>query len=219
MGPCRLMPTGSNYTFITSVALEGRECPAIYKPKEGEAPLWDFPQGTLYKREYAAYLLSQGLRWNLVPQTVIRDGAYGVGAVQLFVTQEQGANYFTLREEYASQVQNIALFDLVANNADRKAGHCIKGADGRIWSIDHGLTFHALPKLRTVIWDFAGQAIPQELLKDLKALAQPSELMARLSEVLEPQEITALEARAQGLLASPSFPSPRSYHDLPWPWI
>ena len=223
MGPCLLTPSGSNYTFMTSLSLDGKRCRAVYKPRQGEAPLWDFPDGTLYKREYAAYVLGQALRWNFVPGTIIRDGEYGVGSVQLFIPPEPGSSYFTVRETHPGDVRRMAIFDLVANNADRKAGHCFKGVDGRIWSIDHGLTFHHAPKLRTVIWDFAQDPIPQDLLEDLEQLA--SELdrrgpdVAQLSALLASREMAGLRERIEVVLEARHFPAPSSHRDVPWPWM
>ena len=222
MGACHLLPSVSNYTFITSLCLNDKTFRVVYKPKDGEAPLWDFPGGTLYKREYAAYLLSEELGWHFVPPTVIRGGNYGVGAVQLFIPSESGSNYAALLQRYPYDFQRVAVFDLVVNNADRKAGHCLKGTDGRIWGIDHGLTFHQQPKLRTVIWDFAQQPIPPKLLDGLRDLAHrlaipSSEVVIGLSQLLSREEMTALTARVEALLADPWFPAPYSYRDLPWP--
>lgn len=223
MGPCRLTSIGSNYTFISWLVLDGRSCRVVYKPRDGEAPLWDFPDGTLYKREYAAYLLSQVLRWDFVPATVIRQGEHGVGSVQLYIPAEEGSNYFTVRQAYIREVQRIAVFDLIANNADRKGGHCFRGRDGRIWSIDHGLTFHQMPKLRTVIWDFAGDPIPDDLLVDLERLVQELESggsrVGELYELLAPVEAAALRKRVDAVLMMRRFPAPRSYRDVPWPWV
>ncbi|MEE8303163.1 MAG: SCO1664 family protein, partial [Candidatus Tectomicrobia bacterium] len=141
---CGLIPWGSNYTFLVSMDVE-EPVPllGIYKPRRGETPLWDFPEGTLYKREYASFLLSEALGWQLVPPTIIRKGPNGIGSVQLFMHhQDEDADYFALRQQHVREVQMMAVFDMIANNTDRKAGHCLRGEDGHIWGIDHGLTFH-----------------------------------------------------------------------------
>lgn len=221
---CGLIPWGSNYTFLVTIDV-GRPAPllGVYKPRRGEAPLWDFPAGTLYKREYAAFLLSEALRWQLVPPTVIREGPKGIGTVQLFIHHRQeDADYFALRDQHAREVQTIAVFDMIANNTDRKAGHCLRGEDGHIWGIDHGLTFHPHPKLRTVIWDFGEERIPAYLLQDIKRVS--SELEARrglanmLRESLMPVEIEALVERMQYVLAHPTFPCLRTRRGVPWPF-
>ena len=139
---CQLTPAGSNYTFLVQVKLGDATSLAIYKPRDGESPLWDFPRGTLYKREYAAYVLSQVLRWDFIPFTIIREGPYGIGSVQQFVEHDPRQNYYSLTEASAGQLKTIACFDLVANSTDRKPNHLILDSAGKLWSIDHGLTFH-----------------------------------------------------------------------------
>src|SRR5690606_34583588 len=147
---CELIPWGSNYTFAAAlVDQQGGRCLAVYKPRRGEAPLYDFPSGTLFLRERAAYLAARLLGWDFIPPTIIRTGPHGIGSVQLFVEAEENAHYFEFHRQRAAELQSMALFDLLVNNADRKAGHCLLGKDGRVWGIDHGLTFHHLPKLRT----------------------------------------------------------------------
>ena len=194
-----LMPQGSNDTFLVSVS-DGRETgDAIYKPRRGERPLWDFPTGTLYKREYAAYLVSRALTWDFVPCTVIRDGPYGIGSLQQFIDADSESNYFTLIVERPEEMERIALFDHLANNADRKASHCFKDWGGKVWSIDHGITFHEEPKLRTVIWDFVGEPITRHLLEEMSAfltiLRSAGEFTRELSEMLNPEEMAALDRR------------------------
>jgi hypothetical protein len=221
---CELIPWGSNYTFLVTMDVEqGLPMLGVYKPRRGEAPLWDFPDGTLYKREYAAFLLSEALAWQLVPPTVIRQGPKGIGTVQLYVHHRQeDADYFTLREQHGREVQMMAAYDLIANNTDRKAGHCIRGEDGHIWGIDHGLTFHPHPKLRTVIWDFGGEPIPAALLSDVRRVCHELEVrhgLARsLGDLLLPIEIEALIGRMQYLLAHPEFPSLQTRRGVPWPF-
>lgn len=219
---CKVLPRGSNCTFLVSLSRRGDSARAVYKPRRGEAPLWDFPDGTLYLREYAAYLVSEALGWCLVPPTVVRDGPYGVGMVQWFVPARHGESYFSLTESHRLEFRRIAAFDWLVNNADRKAGHCLQGEDGRIWSIDHGLTFHQVPKLRTVIWDFAGERIPDDLLDDLKTLARrlagKDGLCDELSDLLSESELEALRERLKGMLERPVFPTwSGSYRSVPWP--
>jgi hypothetical protein len=210
----QLTPLGSNYTFVVKIEMDGNESLAIYKPKEGEAPLWDFPSGTLYKREYAAYLLSEILGWNIVPFTIIRDGPYGVGSVQQFIEHDPKQNYYTLEDGCADQLRVIACFDLVANSTDRKANHLLMGDGGKIWSIDHGLTFHSEMKVRTVIWDFRAEPIPPQLLKTLSELRErldfstdslPS-LLNELVDLLPADEVDALKRRLDWVLEERVFP-------------
>ena len=205
-----LSPWGSNYTFLAKVHNGSSECRAVYKPRDGEIPLWDFPRGTLYKREYAAYLLSQILGWDFIPLTIIRDGPHGVGSLQLFVEHDPRINYFTIRESNGDALRMFACFDLVTNNTDRKASHCIEGPDGKIWGIDHGLTFHSVVKVRTVIWDFGGEAIPESLLKALSAflekLKNPKGRVRELVSLLDGEEVAALAQRIAWLLEVREYP-------------
>ena len=224
MSECRLSPVGSNYAFYSTLSDgSSRRCQVIYKPRRGEGPLWDFPDGTLYLREYAAYLLSEALGWGFVPPTLIREGDYGIGSVQLYVESERQANYFTLRETHRRECLRTCAFDLIANNADRKASHCLLGTDGYVWVIDHGITFHSQPKLRTVIWDFVGDPIPEWILKDLRRLLErfdaPAGLREQLTDLLAPQEVEALHHRVEALLEEPVFPAPGLHRAVPWPLI
>ena len=210
----QLTPLGSNYTFVVKIEMDGNESQAIYKPREGEAPLWDFPSGTLYKREYAAYLLSEILGWNIVPFTIIRDGPYGIGSVQEFVDHDPKQNYYTLEDGCADQLRVVACFDLVANSTDRKANHLLMGDGGKIWSIDHGLTFHSDMKVRTVIWDFCSEPIPERLLNSLTQLRErldssvedhPS-LLKELLNLLPSEEVRALKRRLDWVLEERIYP-------------
>ena len=208
-----LSPIGSNYTFLARVCDGSRECKAIYKPRQGEIPLWDFPTGTLHKREYAAYLLSRVLGWDFIPVTLIREGPFGVGSLQLFVDHDPRVNYFAIRELDPDAIRTIACFDLVSNNTDRKASHCIQGPDGKTWGIDHGLTFHSMVKVRTVIWDFAGESIPDHLLKSLtdlqEKLKDPYGEVRELVGLLEDEEVAALLYRIAWLLEVREYPGLR----------
>jgi uncharacterized repeat protein (TIGR03843 family) len=191
----------------------------VYKPGRGERPLWDFPPN-LFRREVAAYRLSEALGWGLVPLTLERQGPFGEGSLQRFVEADFAQHYFTLREDpaHADQLRRLCLFDLVANNADRKAGHCLLGPDGRIYGIDNGLCFHAEPKLRTVIWDFGGEALPAPLVADLRRVlgeAVPEPVAA----LIEPGEQAALLGRVRGLLRRRRFPGQGRGQDYPWPLV
>jgi hypothetical protein len=205
---------GSNYTFLTKVKCEGEdEILAVYKPQEGEQILWDFPDNTLAHRETAAYLVSQALDWNFVPPTVYReDGPFGPGSIQFYVDHDPNYHYFTFSEEDFKKLKPVVLFDLLINNADRKGSHMIFGDDGGLWLIDHGLCFNVDEKLRTVIWDFAGEVIPENLLNALKEfqkkLGSAPEFQANMSPHLGPDEISALTSRAARLTEMKTFPFP-----------
>lgn len=219
-----LLPWSSNYTFLATVRHGDQMSLAVYKPRSGERPLWDFPHGTLCLREVATFVVSQGLGWVLVPPTVLRDGPHGVGSVQLYIDADAKAHYFTLQEDpaYADAFRRIAILDVVVNNADRKSGHCLLDRDGRVWAVDHGITFHVMPKLRTVIWEFAGEPIPGPMLDDLRAfrtrLDASNSLTATLERLLAAEEMDALRQRVDALLKRGTFPNPdpRRRH-IPWP--
>ena len=219
---CDLLSNGSNYVFLATLAKDQVQVKAIYKPRQGEAPLWDFPDGTLYKREYAAFRVSQDLGWPLIPPTVIREGPHGIGSMQWFVETVRWSRD-QLQTEDSILLRQVALFDILVNNADRKAGHFLQGKDGRLWLIDHGLTFNAMPKLRTVLWDFSGEHIPEALLKDVKAFQDKLRGERRLREALLRQlaasEVAALESRIDAILEKPVFASPSSIRSVPWPWF
>jgi uncharacterized repeat protein (TIGR03843 family) len=213
------MPWSSNATFLVRVTLDGVALRAIYKPHRGERRLWDFPDG-LYRREVAAYQLAQALGWPHIPETIIRPVApFGEGSLQRFVDADFDEHYFTLLEEPRHQagLQAMGVFDMVANNADRKGGHCLLDREDRIWGIDHGLCFNVAPKLRTVIWDFAGEPIAEPLLADLRRLAlDPPPSVATL---LDPSETDALVRRAQRIAARAVFPDPGDDRPYPWPLV
>src|SRR5207253_341762 len=178
------MPWSSNSTFLVTLCHEGAQMNAVYKPHKGERPLWDFPDG-LYRREVAAYELSEELGWRLVPGTLVRKEApSGPGSLQRFVEADFEQHYFTLLEDPTTHdwLRAMCTFDLLANNADRKSGHCLLTEDGHIWGIDHGLCFHEDPKLRTVIWEFAGEPVPDELMNAVArfAIAPPVAAFAGL---------------------------------------
>jgi uncharacterized repeat protein (TIGR03843 family) len=205
----QFMP-GSNYTFLVDVHSQGQTLPAVYKPSRGEQPLWDFPDQTLAGREVAAYLVSQALGWCFVPLTVLReDGPYGPGSIQQYIEYDPNYHYFNFSDEDKSRLEPVMLFDLLCNNADRKGSHVIiEEGTRKLWLIDHGLCFHEDDKLRTVIWDYAGQPIPQDLILPLTYLRADKNLLAGLQTYLSRGEISALLARAKALVSARIFPHP-----------
>ena len=208
-----MLPWSSNYTLLTTVSCNGMQGLAVYKPRRGERPLWDFPRGTLCQREVAAYVLSEALGWALVPPTVLRDGPYGIGSVQLFIDADQEAHLFTMQKEggFEAAIERLAVFDVLANNADRKSGHCLKGNDGRLWAIDHGICFHVESKLRTVLWDYAGQPIaPTSWPICARCVMQVERTMAfeMLESLLAADEMRVLRRRLDRLVASGKHPDP-----------
>lgn len=215
----RIEPS-SNLALLVEVSCAEGTAAAVYKPEAGERPLRDFAPG-LHRRERAAFVLSDWLGWDLVPPTVVRpDAPFGIGSVQLYVDADPDEHYFTLYRrspEIVPRLQALAVFDLVANNADRKSGHVLLGTDGRVQAIDNGLCFAVDFTLRTVIWDFAGEPIPEELLGDVAPLA--SAVPVRLASLLEPDEVLALQVRVRRLLATGSFPEDRTGRRVPWPLV
>jgi hypothetical protein len=217
-----LLHGASNYTFLARL---GPHPPSglrvVYKPARGESPLWDFDAGTLYRREVAAYELSKVLGWPNVPPTVVREQApHGVGAVQLFV--EADRRHFLGQNVTREEVwRRVAVFDVIANNADRKSGHCLFDAQDRVWVIDHGLTFHVDNKLRTVIWDFSGDPLPADLCGDVeRALVELERggLGKTMEDLISGAEIRVLKRRLRRVL-DPAwrFPEPTSAWSIPWP--
>lgn len=214
---------GSNYTFLAQVQQDGETLPVVYKPTRGERPLWDFPTATLARREVAAYIVSESLGGRLVPPTVYRKkGPIGPGSVQLFIEHDPEYHYFNFKEEDRQRLRPAVLFDILINNADRKGSHVLIDPDEHLWLIDHGICFHVEDKLRTVIWDFVGEPIPQALCADLEKLHtalidEESDLVAKLKPFLNAEEIKMLAQRARTLVKSPGFPPPNPYR-RPYPW-
>ena len=225
-GRLRLLRDSSNYVFLAD--LDHPEHGAglgVYKPQRGERPLYDFAYGTLHGREVAAYELSRLLGWDIVPPTVERDGPEGLGSMQLFIEHDPAEHFFELRDrdDLREQLVRMAAFDLVANNADRKGGHVLLDARGRLWGIDQALCFHDDEKLRTVIWDFAGEELPErwradlgrlhDAMRDRDASAEP------LRAFLTDAEADALVERTARLLARPVLPEMYPWRCVPWPMI
>lgn len=218
-----LVPWSSNYTYLVSVKRGGSEMYAIYKPQCGERPLWDFEDGTLCKREVAAYELSAFLGFPNIPITVLRaDAPQGLGMVQEFIDHKRRENFFTIRDKHRAAMQAIAVFDALVNNTDRKGGHVLVDQNGAVWAIDHGVTFHEDPKLRTVIWDFVDEPIPDALcraLEELRAALKTNQpIRAALETLLARSEVRALSARLNELLQTRVYPSPPDdWPHIPWP--
>jgi uncharacterized repeat protein (TIGR03843 family) len=213
------LPWSSNATFLVEATLDGATTLGVYKPERGERPLWDFPRG-LHRRERAAWHLSEALGWGIVPLTIPREGPYGEGSVQMFIKADFEQHYFTLREDerHHDRLRRICAFDLIANNADRKSGHCLLGEDGAVYAIDNGLCFHVEPKLRTVIWEFGDEPLPAPLLQDLRRLAA-GPVPPDLAELIDADEGRALLRRARALVKAGRFPSETGGHGYPWPLV
>lgn len=214
-----LIESSSNSALLVRVTMGSEQSMAVYKPQEGERPLRDFPP-RIYRRERAAYVLSEGLGWNLVPPTVLREDApFGPGSVQKFIPHDPRQHYFTLYDDHPEtheQLMRMAVFDVVANNTDRKGGHVLKGTDGHIWGIDQGLCFSAPFKLRTVIWEFAGLPLPEDVVADLQHLKD--ELPTELEELLFPVEQYAIHLRVRELLDAGVLPFDETGgYRIPWP--
>lgn len=234
----RIMPA-SNATFLADIG----DLRVVYKPVQGERPLWDFPDGTLANRERAAYLVSHSTGWNVVPETVLRDGPHGFGMVQRWCDSdepatavdvvpadevpEQWCDVFdgvdehdrpvSLIHEDSAALRRMAVFDVLVNNADRKGGHVLTMADGHRYGVDHGLCFHVENKLRTVLWGWVGEKLTPAELDGVRRVAQDEKLTSALAELLTADEVQLFTERCAGLLASGTFPGP-SYGSTPIPW-
>lgn len=215
---------GSNYTFLANLEFNNQIVKVVYKPQRGEIPLWDFTLHSLAGREVAAYLLSKALGWGLIPPTVFRRKKLplGSGSLQLYIEHDSARHYFNFNDEQRLLLKPVVLFDLVANNADRKGGHVFFDHQGYLWAIDHGLCFHEQDKLRTVIWDFAGEPIPGNLLHDLcvalESLQKGSPLAEMLASYLLPVELGALRQRIEHYMELKQFPQPpQDRRPFPWP--
>ena len=219
-----LMPWSSNGAYLVQVEREGLHAPAVYKPESGEQPLWDFPSG-LWRREVAAFELSRAL-WvdlgaDLVPPTVARhDAPAGPGSLQAFVPARFEHHFFTLRDDHAHDTvfRRLCAFDLVANSADRKGGHCLLDDEGRVWAIDNGLTFHVEFKVRTVLWDYAGEPLPAEVAEALVRLLDDGPPPS-LTGLLDQHEVDATVHRARALLSTARYPHDPSGRRYPWPLV
>jgi hypothetical protein len=219
-----LLHGASNYTFLARLDPHPPTgLRAVYKPARGESPLWDFPAGSLYQREVAAYELSKELGWPRIPPTVVRKNApHGVGAVQEFIEADE-RHFLGAHSVHRDLWKRVALFDILANNADRKSGHCLFDAEDHVWVIDHGLTFHVEAKLRTVIWDFAGEPLPPDLCRDIEralGAVERGQLAKTIEEMISPAELKVLKRRMRAVLEPRwRFPEPTSAWSVPWPPI
>jgi uncharacterized repeat protein (TIGR03843 family) len=240
----------SNATLFCQISADGVEAECVYKPVSGERPLWDFPDGTLAGREVATFLISQASGMNVVPPTVLRPGPFGPGMVQLWVDTKEGEDLVdviapeelpdgwrvvlhahdrfgdpaVLAHANHPKVRLMTAFDAVVNNADRKGGHVLHGTDGEVYGVDHGICLHAENKLRTVLWGFLGQPMPNEARHSLRRLRAALDaeheggLADQLNEHITQREIRALSRRIDALLAHPIFPEPGNDHRaIPWP--
>jgi uncharacterized repeat protein (TIGR03843 family) len=225
------LANASNHTLLAQVGPRSWGMHAVYKPRRGERPLWDFPTGTLCQREVAAWAVSEFLGWGIVPPTVLRDGPLGEGSAQLFVPHDPRVHYFTLVEEAQDgqrggwplrELARFATFDLLVNNADRKGSHILVGEDGCLYGIDHGVCFHVQTKLRTVIWDLGAAKIDPAWREDIRRLAQAlcdpdSDVSERLFGLLAPSEVSVLKTRAEVLAGLERLPE-LAEHRRPYPW-
>lgn len=215
--------SGSNYTFLGDLVYGEFKCQVVYKPVRGEQPLWDFPHGSLSRREVAAYVTSESPGWDLVPPTVLRkEGPLGPGSLQYYVEHDPNDHYFNFEDRDRQRLRPVVVFDLILNNADRKGGHILRDTSDHLWLIDHGLCFHAEEKLRTVVWDFSGEEIPRELMASVSELIdqlkEGERLQVQLLQYLRAGEISAMLGRARRLCETGRFPSPpSSRRSYPWP--
>jgi len=208
----------SNATLYAKLVHESSEITAIYKPVAGERPLWDFPDGTLADREFAAFRVSEFLSLDLVPLTILRDGPYGIGMVQEWIDIDESidlANYFS---QDLPQLRAMAFFDAIINNTDRKIGHLLPDENGNLYGCDHGVTFHEQDKLRTVLWQWAGDDLTVEELKALELIKATLGKELDLSANLTQPEIEALLSRVERLFESGTMPLPNpEWPAIPWP--
>ncbi len=210
----------SNATLFVTVSDGADEMRAIYKPIAGERPLWDFPDGNLASRERAAYLVSEALGFSCIPLTILRDGPFGVGAVQEWIDVDESVDLEVFFREDNPQLRSVALLDAIINNTDRKIGHLLPRADGKLFVCDHGVTFHEEDKLRTVLWQWAAQDFTEEELSKLSQFATILESVkaTEIKELITSSEFQALLSRTQSLLSEKTFPEPNpDWPHIPWP--
>jgi uncharacterized repeat protein (TIGR03843 family) len=215
--------SASNATLYCAVSCEGVTAACVYKPVAGERPLWDFPDGTLAEREVAAYLVSAATGWGIVPPTVYRVGPVGPGMVQLWIAEDESVDLVRfIRRADSPALRRVAVFDAVINNADRKGGHLLPTASGRLYGVDHGVSFHAEDKLRTVLWQWAGKPLPDDAMETLRTLRREldGDLGAGLGELLTTRELRRTRGRVDRLLARGRHPEPSDeWPAIPWPPI
>jgi uncharacterized repeat protein (TIGR03843 family) len=211
----------SNATLYCAVSADGVSAACVYKPVAGERPLWDFPDGTLAEREVAAYAVSAATGWAIVPPTVYRVGPAGPGMVQLWIAEDESADVVTMiRRRDRPELRRIAIFDAVINNADRKGGHLLPTRSGHVFGVDHGVCFHVEDKLRTVLWQWAGKALPDDAQDVLRRVRRDLDgaLGEQLSGLLTAAELRRTRARVDKLLATRRHPEPSDeWPAVPWP--
>ena len=210
----------SNATLYCRVGLDGLDAHCVYKPVRGERPLWDFPDGTLAGREVATYLVSEATGWGLVPPTVLREGPFGAGMVQLWLDVDDDVDLAALVRSDHPDLQRLVVLDAVVNNADRKGGHLLPVPGGRVHGVDHGVTFHVEDKLRTLLWGWRGTPLSEEAVEVLSRLRAELEgpLAARLAGLVSAGEVTAAVGRVDRLLATRRHPEPSpEWPAIPWP--
>jgi hypothetical protein len=215
----------SNATLFGYVNADDTELAVVYKPVQGERPLWDFPDGTLAAREYATALVDEALGWHTVPATTLRDGPFGPGMVQQWMDVDDSVDLVALVQSNHPTLRRIAVLDAVVNNADRKGGHLLPLTSGEVMAIDHGVTFHEEPKLRTLLWQWQGEAVPADVIADLERLADqlgtkshPGPLGATLAALLTSREVSATRRRVRRLVETGLHPSPSpDWPAYPWP--
>ncbi len=213
--------SASNATLYCAVTCDGVAAACVYKPVAGERPLWDFPDGTLAEREVAAYEVSAASGWDIVPPTVYRVGPAGPGMVQLWIAEDESVDVVRLiRRADSPALRRVSVFDAVINNADRKGGHLLPSSGGRVYGVDHGVSFHAEDKLRTVLWQWAGKALPSDAVETLRVLRRglDGSLGERLGELITQRELRRTRARVDRLLARGRHPEPSDdWPAIPWP--
>jgi uncharacterized repeat protein (TIGR03843 family) len=210
----------SNATLFCTASLDGVAAAVVYKPVQGERPLWDFPDGTLAGRELAAYLVSQATGWDVVPPTVLREGPFGTGMCQLWVDVDESVDLVELARSDHPALRRMAVFDAVVNNADRKGGHLLPTAAGHVHGVDHGVCFSAEDKLRTLLWQWRGRSLPEEALEVLGRVRAELEgpLAEQLADHLTRTEVRATIARVDRLLTTGRYPLPsQDWPAIPWP--
>jgi len=210
----------SNATLLAECTVGDQSIKCIYKPIAGERPLWDFPDGNLAQREFAAYLISEYLQMHIVPLTILRDGPFGQGMVQEWIDIDVEVDLAEFFSQDDPQLRKMALFDAVINNTDRKIGHLLPNPEGKLYGCDHGVTFHHEYKLRTVLWQWAGSDLSKEELNSLESLNEilQSDESALLQSLITPVEVVALQSRIQELIKMRCFPLPSTeWPAIPWP--
>jgi uncharacterized repeat protein (TIGR03843 family) len=210
----------SNATLLAQCTLENEIVKCIYKPIAGERPLWDFQEGNLAQREFAAYLISEYLEMHIVPLTILRDGPFGIGMVQEWIDIDQDIDLAEFFSQDDPQLRKMALFDAVINNTDRKIGHLLPHPDGRLFGCDHGVTFHHEYKLRTVLWQWDGSDLTEVEISSLQALQEILETdeSGTLQSLITQTELLSLKSRIDALIKDRSFPLPSTdWPAIPWP--